>query len=105
MLNDEVCGHLADVLDLSGVSVGRTLELIKHRVNGAAPGQLLAAAVAVMRDQGRRIAELEAEVEELNEKNSQLEGDLADLESAWASINKKLEAMRARLTELGELTT
>jgi hypothetical protein len=45
-LAEELRGHIAAVLDLNGVSLSRTLELIKSRVNGATSDQLFAAAVA-----------------------------------------------------------
>jgi predicted RNase H-like nuclease (RuvC/YqgF family) len=87
MLIDELTGRVAAVLALDGLSLSRTLELIKSRAGRANPEQTLAAAVALLREQAEQIAELEGEVEELDARNGHLEDDLT-------SLAVELEALR-----------
>ena len=82
----ELCGHITDVLALSGLSPDRILDLIKGRASGAAPDQLLAAAVTALHEQAERIAELEAKVGGLTHRNDWLEDEIANLEDVLAAM-------------------
>ena len=50
MTRDELCGHVADVLALR-LSNDQTVLTLLSRTNSADPKQLLAAALAVVREQ------------------------------------------------------
>jgi hypothetical protein len=82
ILDDEVRGHITDVLAINGLNPSHTLDLIKRRVSGATQDQLFAAAVALLREQAAQIAELEAEVDELADDNGRLEQAIEELEEA-----------------------
>jgi DNA anti-recombination protein RmuC len=85
MLAEEIAGHIADALATNNISASFTLNLIRRRVNGASSDQLLTAAIAVLREQASKIAELEARVSDLTEDNERLEDDVVELERALAS--------------------
>jgi hypothetical protein len=92
MLDEDVRGHIGDAIAVASLSNSQTVATILRRVNGATQKQLLAAAVTVLREQGRRIAELEAEAGELTTNNSRLKEDKAEIEA-------ELEELQARLTQ------
>jgi septal ring factor EnvC (AmiA/AmiB activator) len=79
VLPDELRGHITDVLALR-LSNSQTTAAVLSRVNGTALNDVLAAALAVAREQvGQRIAELESELAEKEDECSQLAGELQDL--------------------------
>jgi hypothetical protein len=89
MLTEEIRGHVASVLALDGISIGRTIDLIRSRANGTGQDQLLTAVVTLLREQASQIAVLETEVAELTSARDRLEDEVTDLEA-------ELEALRAR---------
>jgi hypothetical protein len=89
MLTEEIRGHVASVLALDGISISRTIDLIRSRTNGTGQDQLLTAALTLLREQSGQIAVLETEVAELTNARDRLEDEVADLEA-------ELEALRAK---------
>src|SRR5262245_37322213 len=95
MTNDELRGHIGDVLAITSLSNQRTVAVVLERVSGTSAKQCLAAALVVAREQARRIAELEHEIGELTEEHERGEDEIADLRAAVAS----LRARSARTTK------
>jgi cupin superfamily acireductone dioxygenase involved in methionine salvage len=89
MLDLEVVGHITDTLSIASLSDRATLANIKRRLNGASHQQFALAAVTVLREQSRRIAELETDVDELTATNDYLNNDVTELEA-------ELKDLRAR---------
>jgi septal ring factor EnvC (AmiA/AmiB activator) len=87
MLIEDIRGVIGDALDRGGLSANRTVDLIKGRAIGAPSDRMFAAAVTVLREQAKCIAELDAEIDELTNDNGHLQDELNDLEA-------ELEALR-----------
>lgn len=58
MLDEDIRSAIADALARNRPRPSRTVDIIKSRVNGTTDAQLFAAAIVVLREQAKRIAEL-----------------------------------------------
>jgi hypothetical protein len=74
MLDEDVRSHIGDAVAIASLSEAQTVARVLRRANGASQEQLLAAAVAVLREQAKRIDELEIEAGELAAENFLLRG-------------------------------
>jgi predicted nucleic acid-binding Zn-ribbon protein len=88
MTRDELCGHVADVLALP-LSDSQTIQTLQSRVNGADLKQLLAAALAVAREQ-------------VNQKISELESALDDSEQSYWQLEDEMRELRERIRRRAE---
>ena len=89
MTSDELRGHVADVL-ATPLSDDRTVQALLSRANGADPKQLLAAALAVAREQtDQKIAELERALDDSEQDRWQLEDELRELQGQIKSLAHK----------------
>jgi hypothetical protein len=86
---DEIVGHIRDALARDGLGLTRTIEMIEHRAAGATGGQLLRAAILVLREQQERNAALTAKIGELGDEVARLEDDLGDLEAQLDGLRAK----------------
>jgi septal ring factor EnvC (AmiA/AmiB activator) len=91
MTRDELCGHVADVLSLP-LSDNQTIQTLQSRVNGADLEQLLAAALAVAREQAsQKIAELERVLDDSEQDRWRLEDGIQELQEQIKSLARKCE--------------
>jgi hypothetical protein len=91
VITEEIQGHIGDVLALNGIGTSRMIEIIWSRVNGVTPEKLLAAAVAVLREQQQRIVDLEAEVDWLGEDNNRLDDEADELKEELKDLRVQLK--------------
>jgi hypothetical protein len=84
-LLDGVRGVILDALSLNGCGLNQVIGRIKDRTNDASDEQLFRAAIMALREQQRRIAELEARAGDLGDDVARLEDELADLEAQGLS--------------------
>jgi hypothetical protein len=92
MIFDEVVARVADVVALPGLSISQTLDRLKQCCTNASTEQILAAALAALRDQAEQIADLERENENLGDEIAVLNNEIFDLQD-------ELEAARAKQSE------
>jgi len=86
MTRNELRGHVADVL-AAPLSDSQTIQVLLARANGAEPKQLLAAALAVAREQtNQKIFELERALSDSEQERWQLEDDIQGLRDRFASL-------------------
>ena len=99
MLDLEVVGHITDTLSIASLSDRATLNNIERRLNGASHQQFALAAVTVLREQSRRIAELETDVDRLSTENDYLNNDVNELEAELKDLRARRKNKAAKAEE------
>jgi len=91
MTLDELRGHVADLPALP-LGDSQTIRMLLSRTNAADPKQLLAAALAVAREQtNQKIAELERALDDSKQDRRQFEDQMQELREKIKSLARKCE--------------